>query len=125
MTPPLDLEALVHRYASVTSSMDVDAYVALFSEDCIREDPIGTPANHGREEVRASWQAVTSGVTSISFTPSDIHVVANCAAYHFEVVTDLGEMKVTVNGIELFEFNESGEIQSMKAYWADTDLVVG
>ncbi len=125
MPSPLDLEALVHRYGSVTSSMDVDAYAALFAEDCIREDPIGMPANHGREEVRESWRAVVNGVTSISFTPSDIHVVANCAAYHFEVVTELGEMKVTVNGIELFEFNESGEIQNMRAYWADTDLVIG
>ena len=125
MDEELDLVTLVERYAAVTSSMDVDAYAALFSTDCVREDPVGQPANLGRGEVRASWQGVIDGAKSVTFTPSDVHVVANRAAYHFEVRVQLEGATVTINGIETFVFNNDGEISEMRAYWSNDDLVVG
>jgi len=125
MTEALDLNALVERYAAVTSSMDVDAYAALFSEDCVREDPIGQPACHGRAEVHASWAGVVATAKSVTFTPSDIHGVANQVAYHFTVKVEMEAATVTISGIETFLFNTSGEIAEMRAYWNNDDVAFG
>jgi hypothetical protein len=123
MTEPLDLVALVNRYASVTSSMDVDAYAALFSEDCLREDPIGQHPCRGRDEVRASWQGVVATAKSVTFTPTNIHGVANEVAYNFTVRVEMESAVVVISGIETFVFNDAGEIGEMRAYWNDGDVV--
>ncbi len=125
MPEALDLNALVERYATVTSSMDVDAYAALFAEDCVREDPIGQPACHGRAEVHASWAGVVSSAKSVTFTPTDIHGVENHVAYCFTVQVEMEGATVTISGIETFLFNEVGEIAEMRAYWNNDDVVVG
>lgn len=125
MPETLDLNALVERYATVTSSMDVDGYAALFAEDCVREDPIGQPACHGRAEVHASWAGVVAGAKSVIFTPTDIHGIENHVAYHFTVQVEMEGATVTISGIETFFFNEAGEIAQMRAYWNDGDVIVG
>jgi steroid delta-isomerase len=125
MTSALDLVALVERYGAVTSSMDVDAYVALFSEDCVREDPIGQPPCHGRAEVHASWAGVVATSKTVTFTPSGIHGVENQVAYNFTVRVEMEAMTVTISGIETFVFNDAGEITEMRAYWNNDDVMVG
>lgn len=117
-----DLHALVERYATVASSMDVDAYADLFAEDCTRIDPIGQPGQYTRAEVRASWASVVSSAHAIDFAVRDVHVVCDSAAFHFEVRVDLGATTATVQGIEVMVFTGEGLIESMHAYWGEDDF---
>ena len=125
MTTPLNLHDLVQRYATVATSMDVDAYANLFDEDCTRIDPIGQPGQYTRDEVRASWAGVVRGAETITFTATDIHTVLDTAAFHFDVVVGLGESTAHISGIEVMVFNDDGLITSMHAYWGDNDFSLG
>ena len=125
MTTPLNLHDLVQRYATVATSMDVDAYANLVAEDCTRIDPIGQPGQYTRDEVRASWAGVVRGAETITFTATDIHTVLDTAAFHFDVVVGLGESTAHISGIEVMVFNDDGLITSMHAYWGDNDFSLG
>lgn len=125
MTTPLNLHDLVQRYATVATSMDVDAYANLFAEDCTRIDPIGQPGQYTRDEVRASWAGVVRGAETITFTATDIHTVLDTAAFHFDVVVGLGESTAHISGIEVMVFNDDGLITSLHAYWGDNDFSLG
>lgn len=125
MTTPLNLHDLVQRYATVATSMDVDAYANLFAEDCTRIDPIGQPGQYTRDEVRASWAGVVRGAETITFTATDIHTVLDTAAFHFDVVVGLGESTAHISGIEVMVFNDDGLITSMHAYWGNNDFSLG
>ena len=125
MTTPLNLHDLVQRYATVATSMDVDAYANLIAEDCTRIDPIGQPGQYTRDEVRASWAGVVRGAETITFTATDIHTVLDTAAFHFDVVVGLGESTAHISGIEVMVFNDDGLITSMHAYWGDNDFSLG
>ena len=125
MTTPLNLHDLVQRYATVATSMDVDAYANLFAEDCTRIDPIGQPGQYTRDEVRATWAGVVRGAETITFTATDIHTVLDTAAFHFDVVVGLGESTAHISGIEVMVFNDDGLITSMHAYWGDNDFSLG
>lgn len=125
MTTAPNLSDLVQRYATVATSMDIDAYANLFAEDCTRIDPIGQPGQYTRDEVRASWAGVVRGAETITFTASDIHTVLDTAAFHFDVVVGLGESTARISGIEVMVFNDDGLITSMHAYWGDNDFSLG
>jgi len=125
VTTPLNLHDLVQRYATVATSMDVDAYANLFAEDCTRIDPIGQPGQYTRDEVRASWAGVVRGAETITFTATDIHTVLDTAAFHFDVVVGLGESTAHISGIEVMVFNDDGLITSLHAYWGDNDFSLG
>jgi steroid delta-isomerase len=118
----LDLRALVDTYAAVASSMDIDAYANLFAEDCTRIDPVGQPGQYTRTEVRASWAGVVASAVGLRFEVADVHCVLDTAAFHFDVTVDLGGATAKVSGIEVMVFNDAGLIESMHAYWGDTDF---
>ena len=41
----------------------------------------------------------------------------NAVAFPFRISLQLGDNQMTIDVIDVFELNESGKIQSMKAYW--------
>ena len=51
-------------------------------------------------------------------------VAAGEAAFQFELATKAGDQTFTLSPIDVMTFDDDGKITSMKAYWADSDLVV-
>jgi steroid delta-isomerase len=54
-----------------------------------------------------------------------IRTAAGEAAFHFEVKTITDDATFTMAPIEVMTFDEDGRITSMRAWWSDTDMVVG
>ena len=50
------VETTVREYIDAVGRQDLEATVALFAEDAHQEDPVGTPANVGRDAIRGFFE---------------------------------------------------------------------
>ncbi len=101
-------------YVSLVGSEDIDAMVALFTEDGRIEDPVGSEAHVGHEAIRAFYATLPPMGVSATLT-GPVHAVADAAtaAFPFEVHT--GDMVMQV--IDVMTFDADGRIATMTAYW--------
>ena len=117
-------EALVKRYFAATRAMNPDAWLACFAEDAISHDPYGAPPIEGKEGLRQFFLNVATAFSKIGFTEDYVAVAGNRAAVKFTVhgIGTNGKA-VTAEGIDVFEFNEGGTIQTMWGYWDPSALI--
>ena len=58
-------EALVRRYIAAIEQRDADAYAALFAEDAIAHHPLAPDPIRGRDQIRASEQALFDSFSDV------------------------------------------------------------
>ena len=117
MTPEA-MQILITRYFAATRAMDVEAWLACFADDAISYDPYGAPPIQGKDELRAFFLSVTTAFTAIGFTEDFLAVTGNRAAMKFTARGVAANGKTaTCEGIDVFEVNDGGTIQTMWGYW--------
>jgi steroid delta-isomerase len=115
-----EIKERVANYYNAVRSMDANAWVSNFDEEGILEDPVGSPLISGGREVLSQF---FSNVVKTMFKKFDIREQAVFAVQDGAAVKWLceaishDETEITFEGISIFEYNESGLIKSMKAYW--------
>ncbi|HBB35280.1 MAG TPA: ketosteroid isomerase [Cyanobacteria bacterium UBA9273] len=114
----------IRDYYAATRSMDGDAWVATFAPDAVNYDPVGGPPQSGREAIRQFFAGITDVFETVGVTEDFAHAVGN------EVVvkwTGHGVGKngreVMFEGIDLFELNAEGLIQTVRSYWDTAALM--
>jgi steroid delta-isomerase len=113
-------ECLLH-YAERLSAGDVDAIAALYHEEGSIEDPVGSPAHHGREAVRRFY-ASTAGALSVEIS-GPICCAANAGVMPLLARLALpGQPVRYLDAIDLVEFDDSGLIRSLRAYWNPAEM---
>lgn len=117
MTPEA-IQTLISQYFAATRAMDVDAWLACFADDAVSYDPYGAPPIQGKDGLRAFFVSVTSAFTEIGFTEDFLAVTGNRAAIKFTARGVAANGKTaTCEGIDVFEVNDGGTIQTMWGYW--------
>jgi len=119
-----ELRAVCHRYIE-TFGTDTDAWADLFAEDAVQEDPVGTPANRGREAIRQFLVGNLATFTTMSLRlKEEPIVVGNEAAMSLEAIAGSGEARARIPQIvDVLTFDESGAITSLRAYWDMASIV--
>lgn len=112
----------VKRYLELVASGSAADIVDLYADDATLEDPVGSDEIRGRDALLAFYGAI-EGLTMHTNLVT-LRTCAGQAAFHFEVVTEVGEQKYTMAPLEVMTFDEAGKITSMRAFWSDGDLVV-
>ena len=92
--------------------------------DAVSHDPYGAPPFKERPDLRQFFLNVAKAFTEIGFTEDYVAVTGNRAAVKFTVrgVGTNGNT-VTGEGIDVFEFNDRGTIQTMWGYWDPAALI--
>lgn len=116
------LRHLVDRYCAAVSSRDVDAVVALFTEDAIQCDPAGTPPNVGHEAIAAFFQAAVDASAATTFRALAVHTSGQHVAVDFQVTITLDAGSMVISGIEVFSVADDERINAVTAYWDDNDV---
>jgi steroid Delta-isomerase len=116
-----ELRQIVDRYAAAVTAGDLEAIIALFAADAVRTDPIGTPTNVGRDAIRAAFTNLGSGAFTL-FDVVKVHTAGDSVAFNFKVTVTAAGATTTIEGIEVFTVNDDGLIQTVVAYWDDTDV---
>lgn len=123
MSPEVVSKA-VRAYFSAIRAIDQEAWVNTFAEDAITYDPVGAPPTEGHPKLREFFQTITAAFKEVGLTEDEMFIAGNGAAVRWtgRGISKQGR-KVHFEGIDVFEVNEAGKIQSVHAYWNPAEMV--
>ena len=123
MSPEVISKAVKDYFAAIRA-MDQKAWVNTFAEDAISHEPVGAPPIVGHEKLAEFFQSITAAFKEVGLTENDVFVAGNGAAVKWtgSGVSQSGN-KVHFEGIDIFEINEAGKIQTLHAYWNPAEMV--
>lgn len=121
MATPEQMTAAVHAYVAAFDKGDPELAVALFAEDAIIEDPIGTPLKIGHDAIREFYTgSMAAGAKLVLEGP--IRIAGESAAFPFSARLNMGGNDMRVDVIDIFKFNEVGKVVEMKAYFGPSNM---
>ena len=123
MAPEIIANAIKNYFAALRA-MDERAWVRTFAEDAVTYDPVGAPPTRGHQKLAEFFQTVTAAFKEVGLTEDDIFIAGNGAAVKWtgRGISQAGR-KVKFEGIDVFEINEAGKIQTLHAYWNPAEMV--
>jgi steroid delta-isomerase len=123
MSPEVVSKA-VKAYFAAIRAMDESAWVATFAEDAVSYDPVGAPPTVGQQKLREFFQTITAAFKEVGLKEDEVFVAGNGAAVRWtgRGISKQGK-KVRFEGIDVFEVNEAGKIETLHAYWNPAEMV--
>jgi steroid delta-isomerase len=109
--------AMVHKYVEAFDKQDMDIIREIYSDDARVEDPVGTDVHVGIEAVCAFYEGALKSGAKLALS-GDPRCSGNAVAFPFQVQMP----GVSIDIIDVFEFNDAGKVNSMKAYWSDANM---
>lgn len=118
-----DVAAGVRRYLDTVAGGSAADVTALFAPDATVEDPVGVDPIQGHEAIRAFYTSFESLTKTTELVT--LRTCAGQAAFHFSIVVDLGGGATSsMAPLEVMTFDDDGLITTMRAFWAESDLVI-
>jgi steroid delta-isomerase len=122
---PETISKAIKAYFAALRAMDVEAWVATFAPDGVSYDPVGAPPNVGHDALREFLTAILAAFDKVGLTEDHVFIAGDGAAVKW---TGRGKGKngreVRFEGIDIFEFNDQGLIQTVRAYWNPTEVMM-
>ncbi len=118
------IQKVITDYYAATRAMDVGAWLATMAEDVASYQPVGTPALQGHETLRLFFTNIVSAFETVGLTEDFVHISDNEVAVKW-TGRGIGKsgQEVRFEGIDLFEIDARGLIQTVRAYWDPTVLM--
>lgn len=123
----------VQAYSDLFNAGDYKAIAALFSDDAVVIDPVGTAPKIGKKNIVEFYKMATRGGTKLE-NPGPVRIAANMAAFPLKALikgikaenkvvdVDLPNGAMTIDIIDVFTFDEAGKITNMQAYWGPSNI---
>ena len=112
------------RSREAVIARDKEAWLAVFAEDAIVEDPIGPSAfdpegegHRGRDAISAFWDKVIAPTDRLEFNYRETYQCGNEEANVGNIVTTMGGHQITTEGVFTYRVNDAGELVALRAYW--------
>lgn len=114
------MKQVLQSYVDGFAAGDAASVAALFADDAVLEDPVGTPPVRGRAAIEEFYaNAVAAGSKLILEGPiRGSH--GNGAAMAFTV--EVPSMGLRIRAIDVMTFDDDGKVIEMKAYWGPDDM---
>ena len=121
---PETVSQSVRAYFAAIRAMNEQAWIDTFAEDAVSYDPVGAPAMVGHQSLREFFQTITSAFKEVGLTEDEIFIAGNGAAVKWSGrgISKRGR-KAHFEGIDVFEVNEAGKIQTLHAYWNPAEMI--
>ena len=121
---PDRISRAVRGYFLAIRAMDADAFANSFAEDGTTYDPEGSPGITGRAAIRDFLISIAKNFKSVSLTEDSVFVAGNGAAVKWTGKgTSTTGKEVNFEGVDVFEVNEDGKIQTVRAYWNPAEMI--
>jgi steroid delta-isomerase len=118
MPTDAEIRTALETYVDCWRTNDRERWLQLFSSDAEFIDPVGTPAHEGKDAVAAFWDRVHT--MPMEMKPEVDRIVAcggeGVLVFRMKAVAANG-MGMEVSVVDLFQFNDAGEVTQLKAYW--------
>jgi limonene-1,2-epoxide hydrolase len=113
---------IVAAFQDALAARDVDQYVAHLAENITVEEP-GMPRLEGRPNARALFEGLAGACREIVFLERKLYAVDRSVGMRFALrLTSTAGGTATLEGVEIFDLNEQGEIERIKAYYDPSPL---
>ena len=116
------ISEVIHRYVDLVATGTADEVVGLYAEGATVEDPVGSEVLTTREAIREFYSRLEGLEQEGRLLTA--RIADGQAAFLFELATKSGEQTYTLAPIDVMTFDDDAKITSMRAFWADSDLVV-
>lgn len=116
MSVELKTQAVVN-YITLLNTHSADMLEALYADDATVEDPYGTEPHTGIEAIKSFYSKAFDAKISAKLT-GQVCVAGDSAAFSFQV--NFNGMIMDI--IDVFQFNDSNKVISMKAYWSEANI---
>lgn len=123
MSPEVISKA-VRAYFEAIRAMDQQAWVDTFAEDAVSYDPVGALPTKGHQKLGEFFQTITAAFKEVGLTEDYVFVAGTGAAVKWtgRGISQQGH-KVHFEGIDVFEVNEVGKIQTLHAFWNPAEML--
>jgi steroid delta-isomerase len=135
-TLPDDFAPHPARDASLASMRAVEAgdkvaWLALFADDAVVEDPIGVSpmdptgeGHRGKAAIEAFYDNVISP-NEVSFVIERSHAAGNEVANVGTITTIMGDSTVHTDLVATYRVDDDGKVAALRAYWSIDELRFG
>ncbi len=114
-------QAIVDRYLSSLVTGDLESVLALYADDAVVEDPVGSSPLVGRSALMDFYSKAVSMVVAAQ-CHGPVRVAANEIAFSFEIEAMFDEQRSKIEIIDHFVLDSSQKIQSMRAFWSEANM---
>jgi len=112
------------RSRAAVAAKDKRAWLQVFAEDAVVEDPIGPShfdpegkGHHGKEAIAAFWDKAIAPTDKIEFHFVDTFQCGNEEANVGSIVITAAGHQVTAEGVFTYRVDEDGKMTALRAYW--------
>jgi steroid Delta-isomerase len=112
------------RSREAVGARDKEAWLAVFADDAIIEDPIGPSAfdpdgkgHRGRDAISRFWDMAIAPTTKIEFIFNDTYQCGNEEANVGHILITTGEYQINAKGVFTYKANDDGQLVALRAYW--------
>ena len=113
--------AAVEAYIGSYNRADLDGVCAVFAEDAVVEDPVGTPPRTGQAAIREFFAVGIEAGARLTLD-GPVRCAADHAAFAFHVDLEWGGRATRIDVIDVFAFDAHGKASSMKAYFGPANM---
>ncbi|MGH3700932.1 MAG: nuclear transport factor 2 family protein [Pseudonocardiaceae bacterium] len=119
-------KAAVTDYFAAINEGEPAAIVAKFADDAVIEDPVGGTVRVGRDAVEEFAALVVASEMKISVgtlvAAQDGTRAAVALSATFRDTLDADRRQVSVNAVDVIEFDADARIRRLQAFWGISDL---
>ena len=109
--------AVVNHYIEAFEKADMGMIREMYADNAVVEDPVGTDAHEGIEAICTFYEGALSSGAKLALTGTP-RCAGNSVAFPFQVLLP----GMTMDVIDVFEFDAAGKVLSMKAYWGPENM---
>lgn len=121
MASPDQMVAAVHAYVAAFDKGDAEAAAAIFAEDAVIEDPVGSPPHIGQAAIRAFYTGSMQTGARLTLT-GPLRVAAPHLAFPMQVRLNWQGRDLVIDVIETLEFDAAGKVSRMQAYFGPSNM---
>ena len=107
----------VEKYVEAFANTDIEIIRGMYASNARVEDPVGTEPHEGIDAICAFYEGALASGAKLALT-GEPRCAGNAVAFPFQAQT----AGFTVDIIDVFEFDEQGKVNSMKAYWGAENM---
>lgn len=112
------------RSRDAVIARDKAAWLEVFADDAIVEDPIGPShfdpegkGHRGRDAISAFWDKAIAPTDKIEFNFVDTFQCGNEEANVGNIVITMGGHRITTDGVFTYKADDDGKLVALRAYW--------
>lgn len=113
--------AAVEAYVDAFARDNVDDVLALFADDAVVEDPVGSEAKRGRAQYEPFFTGTVGSGAKLTLD-GPVRTGPDYAAFAFHVNLDWQGQAMRIDVIDVFRFNAEGKIRHMQAFFGEANF---